>query len=354
MEWILFLLCVKSVIASPKILQYDKYGLMREYNKYFANPNEQTQFNFRIYACEFYKRFPMECVRLLYRYQNNRTFRVAFWIAVRNFAWAILGRIKIGKAFLNWEFLTMTDEIREIFLTFCCYNEEKFKEELEMESLLIKIAEKAFLELEFLGMTDYSVEGFGERIATWKFLTKNISFEFSKKMIDYNSLICTFSEIRSIIRNNPQAQDDSMRLGKLCSLLWVYLDRIYSSKCGGIFDLSHLHKIHIISLLLKFGSWNSDFDSYHEFNSGSIRIILVNIYKSESSWLNFINDILREEHPCSYRVKLNVKKEISSFAELSNFIDYDDLMQSPTCIWKVRLLAELERYLGRNAALLNL
>ena len=99
--------------------------------------------------------------------------------------------------------LSISKKIKMIILCSKCSDEPTLKAELEEMSLLIDIAEKALPELKFLANDEF-INVFDDQIAISKFLSKNISFDFVNKTIDFYSLFRTFNDIAFIVKESPK------------------------------------------------------------------------------------------------------------------------------------------------------
>ena len=126
---------------------------------------------------------------------------------------------------LKW----ISQKISSTFLGSRCSDESKFKTELEIISLLIRLAERTALELKSLGIKDEFINGFDGLAAIWKYLIRNISFDFDNKTIDYYSLFRTINEIRFIVKTDSSSNGPSLRISKRYALLWFYLRYIYNN-----------------------------------------------------------------------------------------------------------------------------
>ena len=100
---------------------------------------------------------------------------------------------------LEW----ISRRIRWTLFNCSCSDESKFKTELETISLMIKSAERTASELKSLGNNDKLISGFDDLVATWKYLIRNISIDFTNKTIDYYSLLRTFNEVCILLKLIP-------------------------------------------------------------------------------------------------------------------------------------------------------
>lgn len=148
---------------------------------------------------------------------------------------------------LNW----ISNEIRGIFLSPCCFDESKFKNKLEATSQLIKSAEKTLSELKCLGINQKLVNEFGDLVVIWKFLIKNISIDFNTRTVNYNSLFWTLNEIISFVKADSSSNNLDLYQSKLYSLLWFYLYHIYKDNSPNFFEVTHSNKILVIYLIME-------------------------------------------------------------------------------------------------------
>ena len=177
---------------------------------------------------------------------------------------------------------------------------------------MIETVKKIYPELKSRVVDDELVNNLKDRIAIWKFLIKNISIDFNKHTVNYDSLYRTFNEIRYIIKMNLSSEK-ALRFSKLCSLLWYYIDRIYY--CFDIFDSHHHYKPLIISLIKKVGYWPRDMDSLGEFNSNYLSSYLKGLYKDDFKHLNLSEVILKTRNPNYEKKFLKMKnlRKVSAF-----------------------------------------
>jgi hypothetical protein len=243
--------------------------------------------------------------------------------------------------------------IRNIILLTDYSNELIFKKNFEVASLMIETVENIYPKLKSRGVNEILVVNLEDGIAIWKFLIKNISIDFDNHAVDYDSLFRTFHEIRCIFKMN-QSFEKASRLSKLCSLLWLYLHRLYMADCSIIFDYHHHHKPLIISLIKEVGYWFWDpYDGYGEFNSNRLSSYFKDLYKDKGdlNHLNLIMGILNtSKHPNSEELLVAQvpKKFFLSFFELTRF--WNDTFEKAYSFkaWNYKAFAELENYLKRN------
>ena len=348
----LFALLARLVLSSNSASQYfESFDVVRFYRRFLADPNQQTFDNFVDHIKKFCDQSPIDCFKLLERYRYNSTFRDIFWRALLIPINIDPSIIISGVGFPDTMLLVST-KIRTLFSNCSCFDELSFKNDLQVLSLLVRTVEKDYSALKPRGINGWPIDGLEDRIAIWKFLIKNISFDFTCKTINYYSLFRTFCEIRSIIKMD-HFDDDFPRLAKLCSLLWFYLDRIYRTNCNAIFDLHDNHKPLIISLVINVGNWNHNFSPHEEFNSIRLANYLKELYKTDLMHLNLISGFRLENMPRSYCRLLKAPYKISSFSELIYFLKDKEISPSRYLVWKIRALAELELYLSRNGKRIN-
>src|SRR5258708_31800755 len=79
----LFTLLACLVLSSNTASQYfEVFDIMRFYRRFLADPNQQTLDNFVDHIKKFCDQSPIDCFKLLERYQYNSTFRDIFWRAL--------------------------------------------------------------------------------------------------------------------------------------------------------------------------------------------------------------------------------------------------------------------------------
>ena len=223
-----------------------------------------------------------------------------------------------------------------------CSDESEFKTGLETISLMIKLAERTSSELKFLRIHDEIISGNSQMVATYRYLIKNISFDFTNKTIDYYSLLRTFNEIRILVKSDSSSNGPSLRLSQRYSLLWFYLRHIYYKNCNAIFGIHHHHKPFIIYLVMEF--WG-----YYGFGISELypRILIFKfekLFQNGSPQLEPILELFRGYDLEENRNRLGVSKKISNYIDLARSITKSS-EKNPNTIWNVRALAELEAYL---------
>ena len=348
----LYLAVTSSVMPQHENIEpkrYDDFELMRYFRRYLNNPNGETYSSFKSYALSYCDQSPLDSLKPLIRYQNNWVFKIVYLrilIDLGNFIdpTTITREHYYYNAFKKY----ITEAIANSLLECCDADESKYKTELGIASLLVEVAEVTSSELKFHGINDKCEIEFDNRIAVWKYLIKNISIDFARKTIDYDSLFHILREIRFIVKTNNYFKDFS-RLAKPCTLFWLYIHHIYKTNCKAIFDLDHCHKSLVISLVMSIGRWSHLFGLCGVFKFEPVSYYLVKICKTDSMQSNHIAEIFREYDPRHYCELLNVSTKILSFRRLTEFLDSDYFKQNPRESWIIRALAELELHLSRRA-----
>lgn len=244
--------------------------------------------------------------------------------------------------------MSISKKIRMIILCANCSVEQAFKAELEEASLLIDIAEKALTELKSLVNDDLFINGFGDLIAIGKFLTKNISFDFVNKTIDFYSLFRTFNEISFIVTQDPQTDGPSLCLSKRYALFWVYLCHIHRNRCTDIFGAHYRGRALIIYFILEFRFSFYDNCFGGKFYPNRLDCQFVKLYKNGSPQLGFITEHLESYNLQRDCLGLGISEKVSSFAKLTHFLSEKLERDFSFVTWRVRALAELESYTIRN------
>ena len=285
--------------------------------------------------------------RLFERYQNDWVFKVTLWRAVKGY-WIVVDREKYTPEIHYRDVLwSMIFEIKRKFFGCYFFEEALFKSELQIISTLIGVAEKIFFELKSYELNSETIGELSDQLAISKFLLKNISIDFVNKTIDYDSLFRTFNEIKLIFKANPPSSHKSpLRLAKLYSLLWLYMSRIRDSFCPAIFDQHHQHKTLIIYLIM--GLWGNFYSKIHKFYPKSLILQLGGLFGSDSLHLDHIMELVKEFNPRDDYGLLKITKGTFSFFELTRFLDDRPQQAYLFRFWRIRALAELERYLARN------
>ena len=332
------------IISSSKMSKHD---VMRAYCRYLNSPTRETNSTFGYYALRYYNQSPIDCLKLYGRYQDW-VFRVMFWKAIAGPSDFIHPKTIIPGLYpevLRW----ISQKIKINFLNYSRFDESIFKTRLELISLMIKLAEKASSELKSLGNNDKLISSFDDLVAIWKYLIRNISFDFDKKTIDYCSLSRTINEIRFIVKRDSSSNSPSFSISKRYALLWFYLRYIYLNDCTVIFDTRHRHRALISYLIMKF--WDK-FSNYYdkEFYPDLLRLLFEKIYNSGSLCLNHIEDFLSNYSPSLYLV---IPKKVTSFFVIARSLTEDYKRKNPRETWRIRALAELEAYLFRNDGKVN-
>ena len=231
--------------------QYNDFKLMSAFHKYLTIPTEETYKSLRSHVRRYYDRSPIDCLNLLDRYRSNLVFKVLFWQALAG-SYDFINPTKITRVCYSKVLKWMSQRIRWTLFNCSCSDGIKFKTELETISLMIKLAERTATELKSAGNNDKIISGFDDLVAICKYLIRNISIDFTKKTIDYYSLLRTFNEA-SILVKTDSSNGPSLRLSKRYTLLWFYMHHIYNNDCAVIFDINHHHKSFIIYLVIKIG-----------------------------------------------------------------------------------------------------
>ena len=338
------------VMSSPLIPQYDDFGLVGLYHRYLNRPTWKNYYTFESYVRGYYKRSPIDCLNLLDRYRSNRVFKVSFWQALAGIYYSI-DPTKIIPGYYSKVLICMSCEIRSIILN-CGYSDEtKFKTELETISRMIKLAEITASELNSLGENDKLISGFDDQVAIWKYLIRNISFDFINKTIDYNSLFRTFDEVSLLIKSDSSSNGTTLRLSKRYALLSLYIRHIYNNNCNVIFDINHHHKAFIIYLAMECRWKSYNWDAY-ELYPNILRLLLEKLYENGSLQLDPILELFRGCSFESYHSSLRVSNKISNYHELAHSFTKSS-ERNPIVTWSVRALAELEAYLIQHGKKVN-
>ena len=332
---------------------YDDLGLIRRFRKFLHKPTDKRYCRFRSYARKYYEQSPIDCLKFLGRCRNDRVCKVLFWRALVGPNRPI-NPIKISPIYyfkvLNW----ISNEIGGIFQSRCCYDESKFKNKLEATSQLIKSAEKTLSELKSLGINQKLVNEFGDLVVIWKFLIKNISFDFNTRTINYNSLFWTLNEIISFVKADSSSNNLDLYQSKLYSLLWFYLNQIYKGNSPNFFEVTHSNKILVIYLIMEI--WlEFDFKRGEKHHSNILRINFKKLYINGSLNLEPFVRLLKMCDPSRYSKLLKVPKKVTNYYELTHYLEYGYFKGVGVHkTWEIRALAELELYISRNKGKYNL
>ena len=338
----------RPVMSSAGTFQYDDRGLTGAYRVYRVDPRRETYIYFENYAREYYSQSPLECIKLLNRYQSNCAFVVIFWRALRR-----AGSIETTKIAPATHYphvlMSMSACISDFLQNLCCNDETKFKTEIGVVSSMIKAVENIHFELKHAWLGNV-LDDFSNRIEIWRFVIRKFSADFKNKTIDYESLFSTFNEIKSVLKTNSSNADASPRLVKLCALLWLYLRRIYITNCMAIFNSSHYHKTFVIFLTMEHLRWPRNFFLNGEFNSSNLGLYLKERSESGLFRLDLIRKLLDKYSitgNCEL-LKLSYRGKVSSFFGLANLLDERLQKKYPHEIWRIKALAELERCMLRK------
>jgi hypothetical protein len=350
----LFLLCflvhLYFILCSQEIM--NGFGLMMIYRKFLNEPkpqnypefrNLQTYYAFRDYARKYYGRSPIDCVSLLKRYQGYRSFIVLFCRSV----WKprMISPADIAQEIeYSYVLELVSDKIREIFTDFCCYDESKFRVELETASILIKVVENICFEVKSRGINDENIKGFYGTIAIWKFLLKNISIDFNSRTIDFNSLFRTINEIIYIVKQDSSPYNPSTRLSKLYALLWAYIRYIIMNNCMGIFDLYYHRKPLILYLILESCGELNDYNIY-DFYPNHLVIQIEELYEHGTLQLDLFIELLERFSPQNYCESLKAPCSISRFTDLTYYFSEYYCKSYPAKTWRITALAEIEKFI---------
>jgi hypothetical protein len=344
----LFLILIHFSSSSLVNIPLNEIDPEVEYLKYLDNEEQKNYADFEEYFINRYEQHHLDCLKWLERHQYDfNANNTIFWMS-----------LKITRQVFNPKFdllkilKIVVKEIRDIIHYSGYRNESKFKKKFEVASLMIKTVERIYPILRSRGVNDILVNNMEDRIAIWKFLLFNISIDFNKASVDYDSLFRTFNEIRCIIRMNLPSEKAS-RISKLCSLLWYYLERIHIRECHVIFDSHHHYKPLIISLVRKVGCWRRDFfDKPGEFNSNRLRSFFKELYKDKGHWnhINLIMEILKNENP-NYGKMFATKvhgKVFLGFFERTRIFNESFEKDNILLAWDNKAYAVLEFYLKIN------
>ena len=318
--------------------QYNDYGLVSAYRRYLSNPTPETFSNFESYVRRYYKQSPIDYLKLSGRYQDW-IFRAILWHAFEGLGPSDPSKFNSGyyPFVLKW----ISYEIRVIFLNCRWSDESKFTTELEKISLLIRLAERTAFELKTMGIKD-ELMGFDNLAAIWKYLIRNISFDFENKTIVYHSLFRTIYEICLIIKTDSSLICPSLCLSKRYALLWFYLRYIYVNNCAVIFETHHHYKTLIYYFIMKFQLYIYDFE---EFYPSQLGILFEKLYENEPQQLDHIWKLLRVRSPWHDSNLLRITGKISHFIDLARFITESSEKYCSNTVWRIRAFAELEAYL---------
>ena len=337
------------VMSSLESTQYNDYGLMSAYLGFSHRSSPQNYFIFSSYVKRYYMQSPIDCLKLLEHYRNNRIFNVLFWNALdsTHYDWITPSKITPGyySKVLKW----ISQKIRITFLLSRCSDESKFKTDLEIISLLIRLAERTAFELKSLGIKDDFINEFYGLAAIWKYLIRNISFDFDNKTIDYYSLFRTINELRFLANMDSSSISPPLRISKRYALLWFYMRYIYVNECAVIFGKQHyLNNINAFSINLIMGLRHSFYNQNANECPNELISQFEKLIKGGSLQKNVIKEILERFDLRRTCLLLGNPKNVSNFSELAYFLDNEHYEKGdPSMKWRVRALGELERYLVR-------
>ena len=332
-------------ISSPAEQLYDDLGLMRKYHRCIVDQHHVlTWSGFIGYAYGYYNQSPMECLKILERNENNFAFKVLFCKALRDETYTAPTAIGPGShhgyiiSFISYEIL-------KIFANCCRLTETEFKTKFELVSKLIRLAERNLIEWKSRGIKSDIIDNLGDLIPIWRFLAQNISIDYAKGTIDYNSAFRTINTIISLLKTEPPTYRIPPNLRNLVELLKVYLFHIRLSGWDAILDLYHHHKALIIFLTLEDGDGISL--GIHPIQ------LLLKIKRFTEVGPNRLEPVVnlfkRTTPPNIYCKLLKNPRRISSFLKFTHFLEHDNFKKFTPCeIWEIRALAELELYLSRN------
>ena len=213
---------------------------------------------------------------------------------------------------------------------------------------MVKSAERTALELKSLENNDKLISGFDDLVVIWKFLIRNISFDFTNKTIDYYSLLRTFNEASTLVKTDSFSNGPSLRISKRYALLWFYLRHIYNTDCNEIFSIYHHHKILIIYLVMELFWTRACSYGINELYPRTIVYLFEKIYENVPQKLEHIMKLVREYNLEHYRNLLGIYRKNSNYIELARFIIGSSREYCPYTTWKIRALAELESYLTQH------
>ena len=327
--------------------QYDDFMLMSAFHKYLTVPTHDSYSSFRFYVNEYYNRSPIDCLNLMGRYRSNRVFNVLFWQALDG-SYEFIDPTKITPGYYTEVLEWITQIIRWMLFNCSCSDETKFKTKLETISLMIKSAEWAATELKSLGNNYKLISGFDNLVATWKYLIRNISIDFTNKTIDCYSLFRTFNDVSILVKTDSSSNGPSLRLSKRYALLWFYLRYIFNNKCNVIFDIHHHHKTLIIYLFMEVNGNGTCKNGINELYPNMLRFLFENLYENVPQKLEHIKKLVREYNLENYRNLLGVSRKILNYSDLARFITESPEKNYWLITWKVRALAELDAYLILN------
>jgi hypothetical protein len=347
----IFIHFVSSVLCtSHQMAEDEPVCLKGAYNSFIANPTAINSANFRKYAHYQYNKSPIACLKYL---ENNITewkFNYIFWQSQNEEI-----EIKVRHMMIcdPPEILEMIiDRIKKKFLKIFSGNTETdYKTDLEIISLLSKLAKKTFLYLKSQGyQIDHLIVDIDAQVSIWKFLSERILIDFAHLECKYYSLFSTFEEIRASYLPNHFPKPSSLRLSKLFSLLWVYLYHIWRHDSMDIFDLLH-HQTPLICFLIL--NLNSEFINFYRYYKRAIppnalERLFENLFNGDGS-LNFHFIIKFAERKQSF-LDVAPKSNLEAFRYVENRNIY---ISGRMRRWNLRALAVIELFLLRNGHKVN-
>jgi hypothetical protein len=344
-----FFLYIIVTWESTLMVQFNDFYLMINYRKYIKSPNPLTFCSFSNYVKEFYILSPIECLKLVERYQYDWKF-VLIFLKILNVSWVFIdplsipprNQLKSIKWLLKYTIWT--------FKRLSLYDKRLSDAEIEKIYFLASFIEKMLWEWRAHNNVDQnSIDNLIEKISICKFLANNMSIDFAKETIDYDSLFRVFNEIMGLEKSSGRSSGDFSRKVKLYSLLSFYLFNIWKIDCMEIFEMNHESKNLIIYLILRLSKESSFSYCYMNGNffPENLKIYFKELYEGGSLCLDPIEKILKLED-VNFLISFNIRRKFSRFRELSNFLDRNHFAIPASTEWKVKALSSLETYFSRH------
>jgi hypothetical protein len=318
--------------------------VMKSYHRFLKDPIVQNYDTFNLRATNYRKRSPLKFYRLLEQYHGNWTFKILFLRTVITSAHITpMGVSQSLKSYYNLFLKWLFEKMVQILLS-CNFDELEFKKKLEILSLLLKIAKRSYKEINSIGQIDQRMHANLEnRINVWDYLIKNVSLNFENKSVNYYSLSLAFNEIRSIIMSGKS--NDNSKLSKLSTLLWFYLYKIYINDCMLVFEEIHGRKSIYLYLIQRLWEPNYQYQYFEDYHAERIQNLLQELYKGGTLQLIPIRRFLNSNNPRCYNQGLKKAKNVSTFNELSRFLEYEIFKKTKCQTWKVKAFVEIESIL---------
>jgi hypothetical protein len=213
--------------------------------------------------------------------------------------------------------------------------------------LLINICEEIITKIENYQRISY-IRG---QVLTSKFLYQNLSFDYARDTINYNSYYSALQNIQSFARNPNDMTLPPQDLINSCTQFIIYSYIISEKNCSRIFEYSRMEHLQHLAIFFIKKEIRAE-DNYHQRFSRSpeSRIKdLVSLFSGDVTGKIrlFVGEVLTELP--ELLEQYNFDRNIKSFTQLGKLQHFEPFKGSPYSLWNLKTMMALEKYLASHS-----